>query len=251
MNVSEWSAPDIPQQVLECFEDESIELLGGFWGRPASGDPIQVDVIDVETAAEVVTVEIYNRAILLVHADAEEIRQIHRLCGTLEAASKGETLRLPTTRKRARKRSAAQGQCELCGQTLDRVDISDHLATCASAHDATTGTPARLIQCDVTAAGSRIYWLAVEAKADARLEALDAMLRRTWLECCGHLSAFRIGDVDYFSRGYEIGGRSFPGMTPRRVERTMTARLGDALPPTGGRIDYSTISDPRRCSSSR
>ncbi len=55
VNVTEWSAPDIPQQVLECFEDESVELLGGFWGRPAAGDPIQVDVIDVETAADVVT----------------------------------------------------------------------------------------------------------------------------------------------------------------------------------------------------
>ena len=60
-------------------------------GWPAAGDPIQVDVIDVETAADVVTIEVYNRAILLVHLDAEEIRQIHRLCGTLEAASKGET----------------------------------------------------------------------------------------------------------------------------------------------------------------
>ncbi len=116
--------------------------------------------------------------------------------------------------------------------------MSDHLATCASAHDATTGTPARLIQCDVTAAGSRIYWLAIEARADAKLEALDATLRRTWLECCGHLSAFRIGDVDYFSRGYEVGGWSVPGLTRKRVERTMTARLGDALPPVGDRIGY-------------
>ena len=90
----------------------------------------------------------------------------------------------------------------------------------------------------LTAAGSRIYWLAIEARADAKLEALDATLRRTWLECCGHLSAFRIGDVDYFSRGYEVGGWSVPGLTRKRVERTMTARLGDALPPVGDRIGY-------------
>ena len=33
----------------------------------------------------------------------------------------------------------------------------------------------------------------------ARLRDLDHFLRETWLECCGHLSAFVIGEVEYYS----------------------------------------------------
>jgi hypothetical protein len=82
------------------------------------------------------------------------------------------------------------------------------------------------------------YWLDVEAKADAKLEALDAFLRRVWLECCGHLSVFRIGGVDYFSRGYEFGfGREFGGGT---AERSMNVKLREALalPDEGFEYEY-------------
>ncbi len=42
-----------------------------------------------------------------------------------------------------------------------------------------------------------MYWLHLEMPASARLADLDNFLRDIWLECCGHLSAFRIGDVSY------------------------------------------------------
>ncbi|MDP2782290.1 hypothetical protein [Devosia sp.] len=32
----------------------------------------------------------------------------------------------------------------------------------------------------------------LKVAGDARLENLDKFLRQVWLECCGHLSAFRI-----------------------------------------------------------
>jgi len=41
----------------------------------------------------------------------------------------------------------------------------------------------------------------LEAPAHATLEDLDAILRDLWLECCGHLSAFRIQGADYSSSG--------------------------------------------------
>jgi hypothetical protein len=43
------------------------------------------------------------------------------------------------------------------------------------------------------------YWIHVEASAGASLAALDRFLRDLWLECCGHLSAFRIGAKTYMS----------------------------------------------------
>jgi hypothetical protein len=44
----------------------------------------------------------------------------------------------------------------------------------------------------VSAAGASEYWLDVEAETAAALSKLDAFLRRTWLECCGHLSVFSV-----------------------------------------------------------
>lgn len=37
----------------------------------------------------------------------------------------------------------------------------------------------------------------LEAPANATLKTLDGFLRKTWLECCGHLSAFTIGGITY------------------------------------------------------
>jgi hypothetical protein len=42
-----------------------------------------------------------------------------------------------------------------------------------------------------------VFWLHLDAPARATLADLDAFLRRTWLECCGHMSAFEIGGVSY------------------------------------------------------
>ncbi|RME85072.1 MAG: hypothetical protein D6775_03810 [Caldilineae bacterium] len=51
----------------------------------------------------------------------------------------------------------------------------------------------------VSDAWSGYYWLHLEMQGDATLDDLDHYLRAIWLECCDHLSAFRIGDVFYFS----------------------------------------------------
>ncbi len=41
------------------------------------------------------------------------------------------------------------------------------------------------------------YWLHIEADRDAKLIELDDFLRGIWLECCGHMSAFRIKNKGY------------------------------------------------------
>ncbi len=42
-----------------------------------------------------------------------------------------------------------------------------------------------------------MYWMHLEVAAGTTLATLDRFLRETWLECCGHLSAFTIGGVRY------------------------------------------------------
>jgi hypothetical protein len=59
--------------------------------------------------------------------------------------------------------------------------------------------------------------LDLEIKADAKLRRLDDFLRRTWVECCGHLSEFSVAGYDYLvslDRSWEVAPN----------ERTMNAR---------------------------
>lgn len=47
------------------------------------------------------------------------------------------------------------------------------------------------IHLKVTARGDKRYWLKVAVPPSTKLTSLDEFLRSIWLECCGHLSAFR------------------------------------------------------------
>jgi hypothetical protein len=131
------------------------------------------------------------------------------------------------------------GTCELCGETLTRARAQKHLAACAPAHDLPNGASQRLVQVRAMAPGLPAYWLDLEVKEDAKLEALDRFLRQLWLECCGHLSVFRIGAVNYFSRGYDLGlTRAFGSFGGQAAERSMGAKIGDVLPLSGEPIEY-------------
>ncbi len=43
------------------------------------------------------------------------------------------------------------------------------------------------------------YWMYIEVPANSMLGRLDTFLRDTWVECCGHLSAFTINGTRYMS----------------------------------------------------
>jgi Plasmid pRiA4b ORF-3-like protein len=57
-----------------------------------------------------------------------------------------------------------------------------------------------------------MYWMHLEVSAGITLAMLDRFLRDTWLECCGHLSAFEIGGVrstvDAGMYEWDTGGKS-------------------------------------------
>jgi hypothetical protein len=133
------------------------------------------------------------------------------------------------------------GICELCDVELTRQGARSHLRKCAPAHDVANTAEQRLVHLRVATPRPSAYWLDVEVKTEAKLEALDAFLRRIWLECCGHLSTFRIGAVEYFSRGYEFDWQPFGGGVfgrRQQVERKMSVRLAEALPAEGESFGY-------------
>jgi len=62
-----------------------------------------------------------------------------------------------------------------------------------------------------------MFWLDIAARPEAKLKALDDLLRRVWLECCGHLSEF-------------YGGA--------RAKVSMSRRLDEVLGSPGDRLGY-------------
>jgi hypothetical protein len=103
------------------------------------------------------------------------------------------------------------GTCSFCDKKTNKAGMTRHLRTCAPAHDEPDGKPGRLFHLRVEAEYDPVYWLDLEADARAALYDVDAFLRKIWLECCFHLSAFEIGRQYYNSA---LGGDwdEYPGM---------------------------------------
>jgi hypothetical protein len=98
-----------------------------------------------------------------------------------------------------------KGRCRLCGREYSKAGMTRHLQTCGATDEAATGgkgrkiRPSRLLHLAVSGRYDPMYWMHLEAPADATLADLDDFLRVTWLECCGHLSAFTLGGVSHAS----------------------------------------------------
>lgn len=124
-------------------------------------------------------------------------------------------------------RTTARGTCALCGYRSSKAGITRHLKSCPSAHDGTQGRPAKLFHLRAEDAESPLYWLDLEVKKGAALADLDAFLRAVWLECCGHLSMFKIGPARY-TVDY---GTDYGSPFEDSDERGMGTKLGEALEP--------------------
>lgn len=127
----------------------------------------------------------------------------------------------------------SNGTCAYCKETFPKNVIKRHLNTCKerqaaqeAANQKSRAKKERLFHLLVEGRGLPMYWLHLEVPASAKLADLDQYLRDIWLECCGHLSAFRIDKMsysispeeDFFSMGFPgsndpLGG-TFPIMPP-------------------------------------
>lgn len=96
-----------------------------------------------------------------------------------------------------------KGECCFCGALMGKGPMRRHLDSCGKRREAlrTRGVPGqregRLFHLVIEGRHLPEYWMHVEVPEDATLDDLDRFLRRTWLECCGHLSAFTIGGRRY------------------------------------------------------
>ena len=112
-------------------------------------------------------------------------------------------------------RRSSFGVCEACGARTGKAAMLAHLRKCLPA--TTGGVPSEALLVRAQAPGAPMFWLDCALKPEAKLKELDRLLRRTWLECCGHLSEF-----------YGAGRRKI----------SMSMRVGDALDSERNRLGY-------------
>jgi hypothetical protein len=80
------------------------------------------------------------------------------------------------------------GICEACGSRTSKAAMTAHLRKCLVAKPGDVPSEGLLFR--VQSPGAPMFWLDCAATPEAKLKDLDNLLRRTWLECCGHLSEF-------------------------------------------------------------
>jgi hypothetical protein len=89
-------------------------------------------------------------------------------------------------------KSGSFGTCQVCGARKGKGAMVAHLKGCLPVHFGTAPRvdSALLLLLRVQANGAPQFWLDVAVRPEAKLKDVDRLLRRTWLECCGHMSEF-------------------------------------------------------------
>jgi len=82
--------------------------------------------------------------------------------------------------------SGSKGNCYLCGKEFGKTAIKNHLMKSHGNHD--DGQKCYLLK--IEGVYNKDYWLYIDVPITASLSSVDAFLRKIWLECCGHMSAF-------------------------------------------------------------
>ena len=103
-----------------------------------------------------------------------------------------------------------RSQCRFCGQVFAGSGIARHISACKArlgaaeirGFDGPTELFGHLAVVDEDRLGYRIDLLTAPGTT---LDDLDVFLREIWLECCGHMSIFRIGDRIYSSETGDWG----------------------------------------------
>jgi len=105
---------------------------------------------------------------------------------------------------------APKSTCRLCRSEFARRGMTRHIKACLTRHFRPDPNTKRLdlMHLHVQGAYNPDYFLHLLMNANDPLYHLDAFLRQTWLECCGHLSAFSAGrygeEIDMQARSGDV-----------------------------------------------
>lgn len=95
------------------------------------------------------------------------------------------------------------GICSLCGKGFSRRSMTQHLKSCSLPDPMLPAAAApakprnRSFHLFVDGRYGKEYWLHLAVPVGGSLDSVGYFLRKIWLECCGHLSAFTIEGKRY------------------------------------------------------
>ncbi len=92
------------------------------------------------------------------------------------------------------------GTCMLCKQDVQYRSIVKHLNKCLE-QEVPRNVASKEKIFLIKIYSGKLFWLFIEINGSSTLEKLDHFLRKTWLECCGHMSEFNINGEDYSCDG--------------------------------------------------
>jgi hypothetical protein len=142
-----------------------------------------------------------------------------------------------------KRQAPSRGRCAFCNKTAAKSGMRRHLDSCdaraAAQVRSKRASSGPSLHLTVEGDENPAYWLHLEAGASATLEALDRYLRRLWLECCGHLSAFEIDGIRDAAVPDDEWGEEEESMT-KRLSRVL--RPGEAC---GYEYDYGSTTQLR------
>jgi hypothetical protein len=107
------------------------------------------------------------------------------------------------------------GKCYLCQGIFPKNQMTKHLETCMQKQPAEADVPhQRTFRILAEGHGQQEYWLYFEIPAEAKFSSIDRFLRKTWVECCGHMSAFKSHPTlpSQISKSRPLGDILNPGM---------------------------------------
>lgn len=95
-----------------------------------------------------------------------------------------------------------KGICRFCLKTFSGPSMGRHLLACKTKQQKDLDKINNLKEIyHIKISAYEPFWLHIEMDSNATLFDLDDFLRDIWLECCGHLSEFKINGARYI--GYE------------------------------------------------
>ena len=140
-------------------------------------------------------------------------------------------------------KTSTKGTCQFCHGVFGKAAMAKHLETCpqrtgdAAARSGKTTKQTQLLHLLVEGRDQPQYWMHLEMPANTTLQTLDNFLRKTWLECCGHLSKFDLAGVSY---------ASYPD--PEFGDKSMRVQVGTLLSPEvqfSHEYDFGTTTELR------
>ena len=78
----------IPEPLIDTMLEEDILVLCGIYGNPKLGNPIEIDILNIETRFGLVEIRVFNRGITMLLMNDEIMGRLHRFFGVLNRYGK-------------------------------------------------------------------------------------------------------------------------------------------------------------------